>query len=314
MRQIIRLFRWVGMTSSVTEALACLKNHADYRILTRLDPAAAGGSTLTTGTIRRAAIVDTETTGIALKTDQVLEIGIVVFDYVVETGEVGPVVGALSALEDPRRPIPAESTAIHGITDDMVAGQRFDDAAVARLLDGVDLVVAHNASFDRPFLEARFPLFGELSWCCSIRDIPWREAGHASSALEFLAYRAGFFYAGHRAEIDCRALLAILARPLGATGARALKALHDSAQKPAFRLYALDSPFDAKESLKARGYRWNAKRKVWMVPLAEADVGSEQSWLKANVYGGRSVELELEMVDGRVRYSGREGMRQRVRI
>jgi DNA polymerase III subunit epsilon len=312
-RQVIRLFRWVGMTSSVTEALACLKNHADYRILTRLEPA-AGGSTLVTGTIRRGAIVDTETTGVALKTDQVLEIGIVVFDYAVETGQVGPVVGALSALEDPGRPIPAESTAIHGIIDDMVRGQRFDDAAVARLLDGVDLVVAHNASFDRPLLEARFPFFRELSWGCSIRDIPWHEAGHASSALEFLAYRAGFFYEGHRAEIDCRALLAILARPLGATGARAMKALHDCARRPAFRLYALDSPFSAKDSLKARGYRWNAERRVWMLPLAEADLGSERSWLKGNVYGGRSVELELEMLDARVRYSGREGMRQRVRI
>jgi DNA polymerase III subunit epsilon len=78
----------------------------------------------------------------------------------------------LSALEDPGRPIPPESTAIHGITDDMVKGQRFDDAAVASLLDGVALVIAHNATFDRPFLEARFPLFEHLHWGCSIRDIP----------------------------------------------------------------------------------------------------------------------------------------------
>jgi len=142
------------MIPSVTEALACLKNHVDYRVLMRLDPEAVGGPALAAGTVRRAAIVDTETTGMDPKTDQVLEIGIVVFEYAAETGQVGPVVGCLSALEDPGRPIPPESTAIHGITDDMVKGQRFDDAAVASLLDGVALVIAHNATFDRPFLEA----------------------------------------------------------------------------------------------------------------------------------------------------------------
>jgi DNA polymerase-3 subunit epsilon len=302
------------MISSVTEALECLKNHADYRILKRLDPEAVGGPALGSVVIRRAAIIDTETTGMDPKADRVLEIGIVVFEYAAETGQVGPVVGCLSALEDPGRPIPPESTAIHGITDDMVKGQRFDDAAVASLLDGVALVIAHNATFDRPFLEARFPMFEHLYWGCSIRDIPWREAGHASSALEFLAYRAGFFYEAHRAEIDCRALLAVLGRPFGTTDGGALKALLDCARKPAIRLYALDSPYETKDSLKARGYRWNAERKVWMVSLAAADVDSEQSWLKESAYGGRSVELELETLDARVRYSGREGRKQRVLI
>src|ERR1700692_245243 len=136
------------MIPSVTEALECLKNHADYRILSRLDPEAVGGPALDSGVIRRAAIVDTETTGMDPKADQVLEIGILVFEYAAETGQVGPVVGCLSALEDPGRPIPPEATAIHGITDDMVKGLRFDDAAVASLLGGVALVIAHNAAFD----------------------------------------------------------------------------------------------------------------------------------------------------------------------
>lgn len=194
----------------------------------------------------------------------------------------------------------------------MVKGQRFEEADVARLLEGVALVIAHNAAFDRPFLEARFPLFQHLPWGCSLRAIPWREAGHASSALQFLAYRAGFFYEGHRAEIDCRALLEVLRRPFGTTNGSALKALLDCARKPAIQLYALESPYETKDALKARGYRWNAERKVWAVTLAEPAAESERSWLRENVYGGRSVEVELETLDARVRYSGREGLRRRV--
>jgi DNA polymerase-3 subunit epsilon len=302
------------MNAPLRAALACLASNADYRVLERLDPDAVAGPALTAGTIRRAAIVDTETTGLSPTGDQVLELGIVVFEYALESGQIGPVVGRLRAFEDPGRPIPPESTAIHGITDAMVKGQCFDDAAVARLLDGVSLIVAHNAAFDRPFLEARFPGLTELNWGCSLKDIPWREAGHASAALEFLAYRAGFFYEGHRAEMDCLALLAILARPFGAAGESALKTLLECARQPTLHLYALGSPFEMKDSLKARGYRWNAERRVWVVRLAEADLDAERAWLKERVYGGRSIDLELETLDARVRYSGREGRRQRLRI
>jgi DNA polymerase-3 subunit epsilon len=301
-------------TDSLRAALACLAQHPDYRVLVRLDPASAGGPALTSGSVRRAAIIDTETTGMSPDSDQILELGIVVFEYAPESGQVGPVVGRLSALEDPGRPIPPEATAVHGITDEMVKGRRIDDGAVAAILDAVSLIVAHNAAFDRPFLEARFPSFKDLYWGCSLKDIPWREAGHGSAALEFLAYRAGFFYEGHRAEMDCLAVLAVLARPFGATGESGFKTLLECARKPSVLLYAVGSPFDSKDALKARGYRWHAERKVWMLRLAEADLTAEQAWLKERVYGGRSVELELETLDARVRYSGREGRRQNLRI
>jgi hypothetical protein len=43
------------------------------------------------------------------------------------------------------------------MTDEMVAGHRIDDRAVSDLLSRVVLVIAHNADFDRRFLERAFP-------------------------------------------------------------------------------------------------------------------------------------------------------------
>ena len=302
------------MTLSAEAAAALLSAHADYRILRRLDPNAVGGPPLTKGTVRRAAIIDTETTGMDPKEDRVIEIGIVVFEYGVETGEVGPVVGHLSALEDPGRPIPPETTAIHHITDEMVRGKRFDDEVITRLLSGVSLIIAHNASFDRPFLENRMSLFKNLPWACSIRDVDWRNAGYGSSALEFLVYRSGFFYEGHRAEIDCRAVLAVLARPLGKTGRSALGELLEHARQPSYRVAALDSPFELKDLLKTRGYRWNADAKVWVRDITDAERAAEFAWLRAAIYGGNSVEVEMETLDAKRRYSGREGKKERVSL
>ena len=65
-------------------------------------------------------------------------------------------------LEDPGIPITPEITEITGITNEMVAGKRIDDAQVVELVSGACIVIAHNLKFDRPFLEQRFPVFEAL--------------------------------------------------------------------------------------------------------------------------------------------------------
>jgi DNA polymerase III subunit epsilon len=303
-----------GVTIEIEKIAQLVAAHPNYRVLRRLDPEYAGGQPITTGKVRRAAIVDVETTGTDPELDKVIELGAIVFDYAADTGRVGPVVGRYSGLEDPGIPIPPETTAIHGITDQMVAGQRLDDTAIAKLVDGVGLVIAHNAGFDRPFLEHRLPLFAALPWACSLREVPWKDHGRASASLEFLAYRSGFFYDAHRAETDCRALLAVLAHPLAVTDHSALWTLLEYARQPSYRLAALGAPFEVKDLLKARGYRWDADDRVWQRDLMASDQSAELEWLKSEVYGGRSAEIGLESMDAKIRYSRRQGERSRIRL
>ncbi len=232
-------------------------------------------------TVRRAAIVDTETTGTDPTADKVIELAIVVFEYCHATGTVGRVLETYDALEDPGMPIPPSSTAIHGITDAMVAGRRIDDARVSRLLESVGIVIAHNAGFDRKFLEPRLPVFATLPWGCSWQEVPWGEAGIASSKLEYLAYRYGFFYDGHRAEVDCHALLEVLSQHFGATGGTALKVLLDSARAPSYRLWANNSPFETKDALKQRGYWWDAGRRCWSVEVRSQEAVQRRTGVAA---------------------------------
>ncbi|RPI15190.1 MAG: DNA polymerase III subunit epsilon [Lysobacterales bacterium] len=303
------------MSDPKSEALAStLEAHPDYRVLRRLDTSRQWPA-LTAPAVRRAAIVDTETTGTDHATDKVIELAVVVFEYCAATGAVGRVLGSYDGLEDPGVPIPASSTAIHGITDEMVRGQRIDDASVLRLLDGIGLVIAHNAGFDRKFLEPRLPAFAELPWACSWAEVPWSEVGIESSKLEYLAYRSGFFYEGHRAEVDCLALLEVLRRPFGDSGAAALKVLLESARAPSFRLWATGSPFESKDALRKRGYWWAAPKRCWYGEFrSREEIAGELGWLKETVFGGKSVAVELEEFDAKTRYSGREGARERIRV
>ena len=296
------------------EALAGrLEAHPDYRVLRRLDVArewpALSGSDVACG-----VVLDTETTGMDAERDKVIELALVKFEYDRNSGEVGRVLAVYDGLEDPGGPIPPESTAVHGITDEMVRGQRLDEAAIERLMDGVGVVIAHNAEFDRPFVERRLPGFAALPWACSLREVPWEEAGIGSAKLEYLAYRCGFFFDAHRAEVDCRALLEVLRRPFGETGASAFKVLLESAREPSLRVWATGSPFETKDILRARGYRWEADKRVWYRDLAAAEHEPELAWLKEHVYAGKSAGVEVETFDAKTRYSGRAGTKERVRV
>jgi DNA polymerase III subunit epsilon len=190
----------------------------------------------------------------------------------------------------------------------MVAGHRIDDRAVNDLLGRVVLVIAHNADFDRRFLERRLPAFATKHWACSRFDIDWKVEGIRSSALEFVAYSLGFFHDGHRAASDCRATLHALAQALPGTGRLALQALLEQARSPTWRLWARDAAIEKKDDLKARGYAWSpgefGRPKCWYRDVADADEAAEVSWLRANVMEPDQVVWALR-ITARDRYSDR---------
>ena len=100
-------------------------------------------------------VIDFETTGLDAEKERVVEMGVVIF-------EGGIVTSRRQWLINPEMPIPAESQAVHGISDDDVKdAPKFRDLAaeLSALLEG-HLPVAYNADFDRKFLHAEFTRTG----------------------------------------------------------------------------------------------------------------------------------------------------------
>ena len=253
------------------------------------------------------AILDTETTGTNFDRDKIIELGMVLVEVCPETGKAYRIVQVFDELEDPGMPIPEESTHIHHISDEMVAGKRINDAEVEALIAGVSLVVAHNAGFDRPFVEERFPIFATKAWACSFMQIPWSEEGIGSAKLEFIAYSFGFHFTGHRATADCHALLEVLQQHLPVSGSKAMQVLLQNARGSELKVSALGSPFESKDLLKERAYRWNADMKVWAKSIPKQNLDDEVSWLRDFVYAGKSFRLELEKMTFMNRFSNRTG-------
>ena len=264
--------------ASFEAALRLCATREDVRILRRMRPISElVNSGPPIGSTRRIAIVDTEATSVDVQTAEVIEIAAAVV-LVDDAGEMRAVEETRRGLRDPGIPIPAEVQRLTGISDDDVAGRGLNVPRWEALLGGSDLIVAHNSAYDAPIVERLLPGIKGHAWACSMREIDWAAHGFDGAKLGHLLMQIGYFTTGHRADADVISLAHLLThRP---DGVRPLMAeLIARAAQPSLRFEATGAPFDKRHLLKARGYRWDAREKVWWREIAEAAHEAEALWL-----------------------------------
>jgi DNA polymerase III, epsilon subunit and related 3''-5'' exonucleases len=274
------------MRSEDNEALAKqLEATGQYRVLRRIAPHVADYSSESGAKI--GIVLDVETTGLDTIRDEVIELAMIKFGYSADDRILG-VLDTFQALQEPSSPITPEITALTRITNEMVAGQTIDPLAVDRFAIDANIVIAHNASFDRKFTERFWPVFVRKPWACSSSGIAWKELGFASAKLEHLLAACGLFYDAHRAVDDCHALLTLLTRDLSRTSTTVLADLLERARRKTVRVWAEGSPFELKGILKSRDYHWNdgtdGRPRSWYRDVGEETLESELRFLKSEIY------------------------------
>lgn len=299
-----------------SEAIHHLQTSGNYRIIKRLRmPASyAEGEPQTR---RLGLTIDVEATGLNTEQDKIIELGFVAFEYDAGSGRIYRILHSYDGFEDPGEPLSDIVRQLTGIDDSMLQGERLDEDEINTWLTKADLVIAHNAAFDRPMIERRLPAAASCNWACTLSDIDWQAENIHGRKLDYIAYSLGYFFEGHRAVNDAEATLHLLTRPLPVSHQAVMAALLKAARQPIHRLFATHAAFDKKELLRGHGYQWlpsftyhdrngGNKRGVWSKAVAESDVEAECTWLQQAVYDGKEGRFRTREISPLDRYSLRE--------
>lgn len=250
----------------------------DYRILRRLPKITEIFMALRKGCPVQLGILDTETTGLNPAGAELIEIAITTMT-INEDGSLHDLAQPKSWLEQPSLPLEPKIIQVTGLTDADLTGRRFDDEAITEHISSCDVLVSHNARFDRAFLAARYGELVDKPWGCTAADMDWLAHGIGGRSLGHLLYEAGYFYEAHRAAPDSWALACLLAGRAG-DGRTYAAHLIDTVRKPTYRIYARRAPYAVKDRLKARGYRWHPDQRCWWIDVSPSDEYAERAWLE----------------------------------
>lgn len=249
-----------------------LEDSGAYRVLRRLPAFRIEAAKLSVNE-RIALILDTETTGLDPSEDEIVELAALAVVYTTD-GSLGAVVGSFSQLREPSIPLSRDVTALTGITPEMLEGKTLCLEELEALVRQAALIIAHNASFDRPFCERLSPVFKRKPWACSATEVAWSELGFDGAKLTYLVNHAGWFYEAHRALDDCNALRHLLGYKPPSSSQTVLNYLLASAREERARV-SFSAPFSSKSVLRKNGYRWkpasSSQPGYWYIDVEEKD-------------------------------------------
>ncbi len=166
----------------------------------------------------REIVLDTETTGLdPADGHRLIELACVELFNHVPTGRV------FHRYVNPERDIPAEATAVHGITADMLAPHPVFAVIADEFLAfiGADRLVIHNAEFDLRFLNAELKRLGRPALGCEVEDtlsLARRRYPGAPASLDALCRRFAIDLSArtkHGARLDCELLAAVYLELIG---------------------------------------------------------------------------------------------------
>ena len=233
----------------------------------------------------KICFIDLETTGLKKDQDEIIEIALRLVKVDKNSGKIISIESSYESFNDSTKQLDPIIITVTGITNEMIRNHKIDWNCVHNIISDSDIVLAHNAQFDRGFLDRYLPVSKEKLWACSHRDIDWLHRGFVKQSLELLSIWHGFYYESHRAMNDVDALIHLLTHNSYNENHPILELITNS-KKIHYKVTALNSPFETKDLLKSNYYKWDPKIRSWWKMILEDELDKEREWLSECIYNG----------------------------
>ena len=215
-------------------------------------------------TLRRVALLDTETTGLSPENSKCIEVAVTLYDLVL----AAPIASFASLIRSETN----EAFAVNRIPVEALKEAPDADTVWRRVLAIVgtaDVFMAHRAEFDRGFTPE--PLRSSRPWSCSKFAVEWPEGKGGDHLLHLaLAHGVGVVHA-HRAMSDVDTLSRLLTR-VAERGVDLVR-LVERSLRPRTKIRAMVS-YDDREKARSAGFAWESSTKVWWKEVFVEDAGT----------------------------------------
>ena len=200
-------------------------------------------------TLEKILILDTETTGLDENEDEIIEIGCILF-HVSSKSVLSQVSFLFPVSTNEAEHVNGISAEVTNVTQPWEDGLNF----FLKLVDYSDLIVAHNADFDRKwFGKGRLPKL-DKKWICSLEDINWtfQKSLKLRPSVTDLALSFSIpVWNLHRALSDCFYISEVFKK------CENLEEILLKATEPR-NLYKALVSYEERELAKKAGFRWNS--------------------------------------------------------
>ena len=216
--------------------------------------------------IEKILILDTETTGLDENKDEIIEIGCILF-HVSSKTVLSQASFLFPVTSNDAKHVNGISAEVTNIIQPWEDGLNF----FLKLVDSSDVIVAHNAEFDKKwFGKGRLPQL-EKKWICSLEDINWsfqKSLKNRPSVTDLALSFSIPVWSLHRALSDCFYISEVFKK------CENLEDLLIKATEPRF-LYKAVVSYEERSLAKKAGFRWNNPvEKAWARKLTVEEANS----------------------------------------
>lgn len=247
------------------------------------------------GETYKVSVVAMESKGRNPRHAKILELGIIVLELERETNKIVKIVSQDQWFQDPGDDTSLTEAFIEktGISEEMLEGQSIDHEKVEAIFADSEVIIAFNAGFIRPILEAQYPNLEDAVFACARNQIEWTAKGHESRSLFHLTRDHYWYSDAQRTLGQCAVLVKLLSETTGFDGepVNYMNELISRAQEPLITIEARVE-FHQKHLMKKERFHWDNREKTFMRSMGTSTLDRVRKSLDAKGFTGELIERD----------------------